>query len=217
MTKPTDLVAIAEGPDGLLRATNPRAKVLVDYSTTDIASAEHIATILTDLAGMPFVDVPVSGGPAATEGDTLAIMAGDRDGDTCDGIPRSIHPCGAVRAGQATKLVNQTLALTNYCVMAENLRSAEAYGVDAPMVPHALATGNTGSNMLPVMFERVIDRDCEPHGDARQILKDLERLSEAAGSKKVPMSAQALSLFHMMGLLRLMPQSMSLLSITFWA
>ena len=103
--------------------------------------------------------------------------------------------------------------------MAANLRSAEAYGVDAPMVPHALATGNTGSNMLPVMFERVIDRDCEPHGDARQILKDLDRLSEAAGSKKVPMpmSAQALSLFHMMGLLRLMPQSMSLPPITFLA
>ena len=51
----------------------------MDHSTTDIASAEHLATIITDQARMPFVDVPVSGGPAATEGGTLAIMAGGSD------------------------------------------------------------------------------------------------------------------------------------------
>ena len=38
---------------------------------------------------------------------------------------------GPVGAGQATKLVNQTLVLANYCVIAEALRLAEAYGVDA--------------------------------------------------------------------------------------
>ena len=68
VTKPTDLVAIVEGPDGLLRAANPRAKVLVDHSTTDIATTERLATILSDQAGMAFVDAPVSGGPAAAEG-----------------------------------------------------------------------------------------------------------------------------------------------------
>ena len=205
VTKPTDLVAIVEGPDGLLRAANPRAKVLVDHSTTDIATTERLATILSDQAGMAFVDAPVSGGPAAAEGGTLAIMAGGTDEaiatvtPVMENLGRFTH-MGPVTAGQATKLVNQTLVLTNYCVMAEAPRLAEAYGVDASEVPHALATGHAGSNLLPVMFERMIDRDWEPRGYARQILKDLEMLSDAAGSEKVPMpmSAQALSLFRMM-------------------
>ena len=205
VTKPTDLVAIVEGPDGLLRAANPRAKVLVDHSTTDIATTERLATILSDQAGMAFVDAPVSGGPAAAEGGTLAIMAGGTDEaiatvtPVMENLGRFTH-MGPVTAGQATKLVNQTLVLTNYCVMAEALRLAEAYGVDASKVPHALATGHAGSNLLPVMFERMIDRDWEPRGYARQILKDLEMLSDAASSEKVPMpmSAQALSLFRMM-------------------
>ena len=38
---------------------------------------------------------------------------------------------GGAGTGQATKLVNQTLVLTNYCVLAEALRLAQAYGVDA--------------------------------------------------------------------------------------
>lgn len=205
VTKPTDLVAIVEGPDGLLRAANPRAKVLVDHSTTDIATTERLATILSDQAGMAFVDAPVSGGPAAAEGGTLAIMAGGTDEaiatvtPVMENLGRFTH-MGPVTAGQATKLVNQTLVLTNYCVMAEAPRLAEAYGVDASEVPHALATGHAGSNLLPVMFERMIDRDWEPRGYARQILKDLEMLSDAASSEKVPMpmSAQALSLFRMM-------------------
>ena len=37
---------------------------------------------------------------------------------------------GGGGAGQATKLVNQTIVLTNYCVLAEALRLGEAYGVD---------------------------------------------------------------------------------------
>ena len=205
VTKPTDLVAIVEGPDGLLRAANPRAKVLVDHSTTDIATTERLATILSDQAGMAFVDAPVSGGPAAAEGGMLAVMAGGSDEaiatvtPVMENLGRFTH-MGPVTAGQATKLVNQTLVLTNYCVMAEALRLAEAYGVDASKVPHALATGHAGSNLLPVMFERMIDRDWEPRGYARQILKDLEMLSDAASSEKVPMpmSAQALSLFRMM-------------------
>ena len=90
---------------------------------------------------------------------------------------------GPVGAGQATKLVNQTLVLANYCVIAEALRLAEAYGVDAKLIPAALAPGHAGSNLLPVLFERMIARDFAPRGYARQVLKDLEMLHEAAGAR----------------------------------
>ena len=57
---------------------------------------------------------------------------------------------GGAGAGQATKLVNQTIVLTNYCVLAEALRLGEAYGVDTRKIPQALAPGHAGSNLLPV-------------------------------------------------------------------
>lgn len=107
---------------------------------------------------------------------------------------------GEVGAGQATKLVNQTLVLTNYCVLAEALRLAEAYGVDASKVPEALATGHAGSNLLQAIFPRMIARDFAPKGYARQVLKDLEMLNGAARRHHLamPMSAQALTLFRML-------------------
>lgn len=107
---------------------------------------------------------------------------------------------GAPGAGQATKLINQTLVLTNYCVMAEALNLAEKYGVDTAKVPEALAAGHAGSNLLPVMFERMIARDWAPRGYARQVLKDLEMLNDAAHEKgaAMPMSGQALTLFRML-------------------
>ena len=131
VTKPSDLVAIVEGENGLLRAETARATVLVDHSTTDIATTQRVADTLPRQAGIAFVDAPVSGGPAAAEAGTLAIMAGGSADaiatvkPVMDNLGRFTH-MGPVTAGQATKLVNQTLELTNYCVMAEALRLAEA-------------------------------------------------------------------------------------------
>ena len=107
---------------------------------------------------------------------------------------------GGVGAGQATKLVNQTLVLTNFCVMAEALRLAQSYGVDATRIPQALASGYAGSNLLPVLFERMIAEDFAPRGFARQVLKDLEMLQAAAREQHLamPMASQALTLFRLL-------------------
>jgi 3-hydroxyisobutyrate dehydrogenase len=134
---------------------------------------------------------------------TLAIMAGgeataiERVRPVLERLGRLTH-MGPVGAGQATKLVNQALVLTNYCVIAEALRLAEAYDVDAKLVPAALAPGHAGSNLLPILFERMIARDFAPRGYARQVLKDLEMLDQAANERSVvmPMAAQALSLYR---------------------
>ncbi len=190
------------GKDGIASAGRLDGKVLVDHSTTEIEATKRVATGLA-ATGMAFVDAPVSGGPAAAMSGTLAIMAG---GDA-SAIAR-IRPVmeqlgllthlGPVGAGQATKLVNQALVLTNYCVIAEALRLAEAYGVDAKLVPAALAPGHAGSNLLPVLFGRMIARDFTPHGYARQVLKDLEMLNQAASERHVamPMAGQALALYR---------------------
>ncbi len=91
----------------------------------------------------------------AAEAGTLAIMVG---GDTAgldsvlpalQRIARFTH-MGPTGVGQATELVNQVLCLTNYCIAAEGLRLAQAFGVDAAKIPHALEPGHANSAVLQV-------------------------------------------------------------------
>jgi 3-hydroxyisobutyrate dehydrogenase-like beta-hydroxyacid dehydrogenase len=193
------------GANGIASAGRLDGKVVVDHSTTKIDATKHVAAELSKIAGASFVDAPVSGGPEAAREGRLAIMAGGeaaaiaKIAPVMENLGKLTH-MGGVGAGQATKLVNQTLVLSNYCVIAEALRLAEAYGVDAAKIPAALASGHAGSNLLPVLFERMIARDFAPKGYARQILKDLEMLHEAAGAQhlSMPMAAQALTLYRLL-------------------
>jgi 3-hydroxyisobutyrate dehydrogenase len=205
LTTTAAVTDVVEGPHGILSVEKPRLRVLVDLSTTEIETTRFLAKRLEERGSIAFVDAPVSGGPAAAAEGSLAIMAGGSQEaiatirPVMEKLGRFTH-MGDVGAGQATKLVNQTLVLTNYCVMAEALRLAEAFGVDAAKVPQALATGHAGSNLLPVLFERMIARDFTPRGYARQVLKDLEMLHGAAQSQHLamPMASQALTMFRML-------------------
>ena len=193
------------GAGGVASIGRREGKVVVDHSTTKIDTTKRVAAALLAATGIAFVDAPVSGGPEAAIQGRMAIMAGGGAAaiamvtPVMERLGRFSH-MGDVGAGQATKLVNQTLVLSNYCVIAEALRLAEAYGVDAAKIPPALASGHAGSNLLPVLFERMIARDFSPKGHVRTILKDLEMLHEAAGKQHLtmPMAAQALTLFRLL-------------------
>ena len=85
------------------------------------------------------MDAPVSGGPGAAKTGALAIMAGGGDAAIAkiSALMRDLGTMthmGGAGTGQAAELVNQTLVLTNYCVLAEALRLAQAYGVDAAKI-----------------------------------------------------------------------------------
>ena len=204
VTSTAALVEVVEGVDGVLSANIIDGKVFVDHSTTEIETTRRLGKRASE-RGMSFVDAPVSGGPGAALNGTLAIMAGGDDAAIAriqpimDKLGRFTH-MGATGAGQATKLVNQTLVLTNYCVIAEALRLAETYGIDASRIPQALSGGYAGSNLLPLMMARMIARDWTPTGYARQVLKDLEMLNEAAKGRHLamPMATQALTMFRML-------------------
>jgi 3-hydroxyisobutyrate dehydrogenase len=196
---------VALGANGVVAAGRGEGKIFVDHSTTELEATQRVASALAKNCGMMFVDAPVSGGPGAAKNGTLAIMAGGveaaiaRIAPLMGDLGQMTH-MGPVGTGQATKLVNQTLVLTNYCVLAEALRLAEAYGVDARRIPQALAAGHAGSNLLAAAFPQMADADFAPRGFARQVLKDLEMLQSAAREKHVamPMASQALTLYRLL-------------------
>jgi 3-hydroxyisobutyrate dehydrogenase-like beta-hydroxyacid dehydrogenase len=191
------------GPRGIA-SMDIAGKIVVDHSTTEFDATKRIAAALAEKGAM-FVDAPVSGGPGAAKAGTLAIMAGGTDAAIAKIAPLmrdlgTMTHMGPSGTGQATKLVNQTLVLTNYCVLAEALRLAQAYGVDAAKIPQALSAGHAGSNLLNALFPRMIAEDFAPLGYARQVLKDLEMLQGAAREKHLamPMASQALTLYRLL-------------------
>lgn len=194
----------ALGAAGVGAASDLKGKIFVDHSTTELQATKRIAAALAE-RGMLFVDAPVSGGPGAAAAGTLAIMAGGAEAAIAKITPLmrdlgTMTHMGPVGTGQAAKLVNQTLVLTNYCVLAEALRLAEAYGVDAGKIPAALAAGHAGSNLLAAAWPQMVERDFAPRGFARQVLKDLEMLQAAARDQHLamPMASQALTLYRLL-------------------
>lgn len=199
-----DLASAVFGAQGIAAGSAP-GKVLVDHSTTDVATTRAFAARLAEETGMRWVDAPVSGGPPAAEAGTLAIMAGGDavDIETVRPVLADLGTCthmGPLGAGQVTKMVNQVVVLSNYCVLAEALALAEAGGVDAARIPEALGAGYAGSTMLERLYPRLVARDFAPAGYARQVLKDLDMVHGLAGQLKVPtpMSSQAASLFRIL-------------------
>lgn len=192
------------GEAGIVTAGRAEGRIVIDFSTCEIPATKEVAQALAAIDGA-FIDAPVSGGPGAAETGTLAIMAGGEDaalaiaGPLLEKLGKLTH-MGPVGAGQATKLVNQVLCLTNYCIVAEGLRLAQAYGVDPTRVPEALEPGLANSAVLQAIYPRMVDEDYAPRGYARQILKDLEMIHEATRTAHLPlpMTAQATSLFRML-------------------
>ena len=155
---------------------------------------------------MGWIDAPVSGGPEAAASGSLAIMAGGDEADVAkvqlvmEQLSATFTLFGPAGSGQVAKMVNQVLVLNNYVILAEALALAEAGGIDASKIPAALAPGHAGSNLLNSMFPRLIARDFEPRGYARQILKDLDMVHDLAKQLKTPtpMSSQAASLYRVL-------------------
>lgn len=201
-TKAMETVVLGNG--GLAESGAINGKVVIDFSTCEIDATKRVAEALS-AKGAAFLDAPVSGGPGAAEAGSLAVMVGGDGGavETARTVLETVGKVthmGPVGAGQATKLVNQALCLTNYCVVAEGLRLAQAYGVDARKIPAALEPGLANSAVLQAVYPRMVERDYAPRGYARQILKDFEMLIDATRAKHIsmPMSFQAATLFRML-------------------
>ena len=178
--------------------------VVVDHSTTPVDITKLFAARLKKAADAGWIDAPVSGGPKKAAAGELAIMAGGEKVDitkvhnVMETLASSFTLFGNVGAGQVAKMVNQVLVLNNYAIIAEAMALAEAGGINASKIPEALATGHAGSNLLSPLFRQMLDRDFRPRGRARQILKDLDTLSELARTLETPtpMSSQATRLFR---------------------
>lgn len=185
--------AVLFGPEGISAGGSP-AKLVVDFSSIAPASARAYAARLESECGMGLVDAPVSGGTIGAEQGTLAVMAGgkaehiERARPVVAHLAQRFTRMGEAGAGQVTKLCNQVIVGCLFPVIAEAVRLAEAAGVDANALPHALKGGFADSLPLQVFGPRMAARKFEPPlGAVSIMLKDLENAAAVAKEQRVPL------------------------------
>ena len=200
------VVAVREavfGQGGVAAAMRP-PQLLLDFSTIPVEQGQALARELRALNGCAWVDAPVSGGPPASGGGTLTVMAGGDAADIerlrpfmADVAARFTH-LGPVGSGLVAKMLNQLIVGCVHVVMAEAASMAEAAGIDAARLPECLAGGHADGTLLQRLYPRMVARDFAPQGYARQLRKDLEMVREYAGAigTPAPMLGQALALYR---------------------
>jgi len=200
----TALTEAIFGPAGIVEGDGAD-KIFLDHSTTIADKTRELAARLRDKTGMRWVDAPVSGGPPAAGTGELAIMVGGNDDDVVqvqpvlDTLGHNTH-MGPLGTGQVTKMVNQVLVLNNFTLLAEAVTLAKNAGIDPAKVPEALKGGYADSPMFQRFFPRMIQRDFDPAGYARQVLKDLDMVVDLAQQTNtpVPMSSQSTALYRVL-------------------
>ena len=184
------------GPGGVAEGA-AHGTLIIDMSSIDPEATKALAT---DAAakGLVWVDSPLSGGiPKAASGE-LTLMQG--------GAPEAVAAAQAILskvasnqtrmggpgAGQTTKLINQVLCGLGFLAVAEATALAEAAGVDATMIPKALAGGRADSAILQEYMPRFAARDYRRTGRIDNMVKDLNGAADLARLTNTPMPLTAL-------------------------
>ena len=198
MTMITDTKAVEDvvlGERGI--ASGARAGTLVvDHSTIAPDGARRIASALA-AQGVEMLDAPVSGGSAAAEAGTLAIMIGgspaavERATPVVSAYAKTIVHVGGSGAGQVAKACNQICTIVNQLGAAEAMLLAERAGVDPRAVKDALMGGFAASRMLDLQAPKMIARDFQGRIESRLHHKDIHIVLEMARAFGIELPASA--------------------------
>ena len=193
------------GAQGLAQVMQPPQRV-VDFSTIAVDRGRDFIARLQAQSGCSWVDAPVSGGPAAAGAGTLTVMAGAHEDDRDAVAPLMADVAarftvlGPPGSGLVAKMLNQLMVGCLHATVAEFTVLAETAGIEADLVPQALAGGHADGVLFQQIYPRMRSRDFAPRGYVRQLLKDLDMVLAFAKDLQVPtpMTAQAQTLYRML-------------------
>jgi 2-hydroxy-3-oxopropionate reductase len=188
-----DVESVLFGENGAAGALR-RGSLAVDMSTISPLATREIGERLR-VAGVAFVDAPVSGGERGAIEGTLSIMIGGAPADVARARPlfeamgKTIVHVGDTGAGQVAKACNQLVVASTIEAVAEALTLARQAGVDPARVREALLGGFAGSKIMEMHGQRMLDDNFEPGFRARLHLKDARIVLDTARGLGVPLPA----------------------------
>ena len=177
--------------------------ILVDMSSIAPLVSQEIAAACTN-KGVKMLDAPVSGGePKAIDG-TLAIMVGgdrvlfDQVKDVLAVMGSSVVYCGAIGAGNTTKLANQVIVASNIAACAEAFTLAKKSGVDPAIVFEAIKGGLAGSTVMNAKVPMMLKRDFAPGFKIDLHIKDLNNAIDTGHGvgAPLPLTAQVMEMMQ---------------------
>ena len=183
-------------------------KLLIDLSSIHPETTRQLAGLLETSCGMAWVDAPVSGGVVGAEQGSLAIMAGGKAADiqlartVLAPLYQQLTHMGGVGTGQVSKICNQMIVSCNVLVIAQMVALAQQAGVNAELLPSALAGGFADSKPLQIVGPQMANAEFEPiKWRVKTLLKDLSMAVDVAASlgNATPMSGLAMQLMQLHG------------------
>ena len=141
------------GAAGIAQA-RPAPRLVIDHSTISPEHTRAFAQRLHSAAGIPWLDAPVSGGPAGARAGTLAIMAGGERSafEMASPVLRSlggqVTHVGGSGMGQLAKACNQIVGFIIQAAVAEGLGCAAAAGLPASVLAETMVGGLADSAVL---------------------------------------------------------------------
>lgn len=188
-----DVEQVLLGEHGVIHGAHP-GLVAVDMSTIKPLAAKAMAAQLA-IAGVDFLDAPVSGGEVGAINGTLTIMVGgkaealERVRPVLQAMGKTITHIGESGAGQVAKACNQIVVAVSIEAVAEAMKFARACEVDPAKVREALLGGFAGSRILDVHGQRMIDDNFVPGFKAKLHQKDMGIVAETAEALGIHLEA----------------------------
>jgi 3-hydroxyisobutyrate dehydrogenase-like beta-hydroxyacid dehydrogenase len=165
------------GEEGAVHGLEPGA-LAVDMSTIAPSASRKIAEQLAE-RGIGFVDAPVTGSRPKAESGTLTIMVGgageqvQRARPLFEAMGERIVHIGPQGHGAMTKVIANTVTAINAVAIAEALTMARTAGVDLERFLEVARAGSSGSTMLELKGEPMVEHDFDPLFRLDHMLKDV--------------------------------------------
>lgn len=177
------------GDDGLLAGWAERGiehPVLVVHGTVSPVAVASFADELAREHGVAVVDAPLSGGTVGAHDGTLSIMVGGDPAVLPTVLPLFKHTGSIVRvlggsgSGELAKACNQIVVAGVVSAVSEAMLLARSAGLDLAVLRELLQGGLAATAVLRQKGDNWIDEDFTAGGSAKNQLKDLRFIEEAA-------------------------------------
>jgi 2-hydroxy-3-oxopropionate reductase len=188
------------GKDGIIETMRP-GSILIDMSSIAPLVSREVASRLAEKK-IRMLDAPVSGGEPKAIDATLSIMVGGNQADFDEFLPvmktmgASVVLCGAIGAGNVTKLANQIVVAANIAAVSEALVLAAKAGVNPDLVFQAIRGGLAGSTVMNAKAPMMMDRNFKPGFRINLHIKDLSNVLDTAKgiSAPTPLTEEAMKM-----------------------
>ena len=194
------------GENGVLEGA-ASGMILIDMSSIAPGASQEIEAACRE-KGVRMIDAPVSGGePKAIDGTLAVMVGGDRavfervKDEVLLKVGATAVYCGAIGAGNTTKLANQVIVACNIAACAEAFTLAKRAGVDPALVFDAIRGGLAGSAVMNAKVPMMMDGSFAPGFKIDLHIKDLNNVLETGHNVGLPLPMTAM-VMEMMQTLR---------------